>query len=101
LLGLVDEGLSIVNGPIEIEEHPAIVKCLGDLLVFCFNFDQEKMVKPTIQNDFSFYRRILPRMTGRVTAPIGLFWLVFDNRYVCFGVGVMMCGSERRVCKKK
>lgn len=50
----------LVHGRVEVfEQHAAIAKCLGDVLLFSFEFDQLKMLKPEIQNDFSFYRRAL------------------------------------------
>lgn len=41
------------------EAHQAIIHVLGELVVSCFQFDQRKMLKPDIQNDFSYYRRSL------------------------------------------
>lgn len=38
-------------------EHPALVKTLAELLDFVLTFDYEKMMKPALQNDFSYYRR--------------------------------------------
>lgn len=50
----------LVHGRVDVfEQHAAIAKCLGDVLLFSFEFDQQKMLKPEIQNDFSFYRRAL------------------------------------------
>lgn len=35
---------------------------LAKIFDFAFHFDEKKMVKPAIQNDFSYYRRVLGRM---------------------------------------
>jgi len=43
---------------------------LGELLAFIYDFDQQKMMKPDIQNDFSFYRRLLPKMAGKRQAVV-------------------------------
>lgn len=44
---------------------------LGEIVLFCFEFDQEKMAKPEIQNDFSFYRRSLgSAATGDEVLPL-------------------------------
>lgn len=39
--------------------HQASVKSLGRLLEFVLRFDEMKMLRPGIQNDFSYYRRVL------------------------------------------
>lgn len=35
---------------------------LAKIFDFAFHFDEKKMIKPAIQNDFSYYRRVLGRM---------------------------------------
>eukprot|EP01041_Mallomonas_annulata_P002601 gene2601-5091_t len=65
------------------EDNPALVKGFGDLLVFCFDFDQQKMLTPEIQNDFSFYRRTfaskaleaLPKPVSTDTAHMISMWV--------------------------
>jgi len=39
-----------------------LVKQLAEIFDFVFHFDEAKMVNPPIQNDFSYYRRVLSRM---------------------------------------
>ncbi|CEO95727.1 CYRIA/CYRIB Rac1 binding domain-containing protein [Plasmodiophora brassicae] len=41
--------------------HQFSVKQLGRLLDFVLRFDELKMLRPGIQNDFSYYRRVLPK----------------------------------------
>lgn len=45
-----------------ISTHLAITKQLAEIFDFVFHFDETKMVNPAIQNDFSYYRRVLSRM---------------------------------------
>jgi len=45
-----------------VSSHLALTKQLGQIFDFVFHFDEAKMVNPAIQNDFSYYRRVLGRM---------------------------------------
>lgn len=54
----------------QFTRYPALARALGELLAFIYDFDQQKMMKPDIQNDFSFYRRILPKMAGKRQAVV-------------------------------
>lgn len=45
----------------DLDRHPGITKLFADVLDFVFEFDNLKIHNPTIQNDFSFYRRTLQR----------------------------------------
>lgn len=49
----------------QFTRYPALARALGELLVFIYDFDQQKMMKPDVQNDFAFYRRLLPKMAGK------------------------------------
>ena len=42
-------------------QQAALVKQLGEILDFALKFDEIKMTKPYLQNDFSFYRRLMPK----------------------------------------
>ncbi|CAG8659731.1 614_t:CDS:2, partial [Scutellospora calospora] len=44
-----------------IEQYQALTKLLANILDFAFEFDYLKMKTPSIQNDFSYYRRTLSR----------------------------------------
>ncbi|RIA95827.1 hypothetical protein C1645_688549 [Glomus cerebriforme] len=44
-----------------IEQYQALTKLLAEILDFVFEFDYLKMKTPSIQNDFSYYRRTLSR----------------------------------------
>lgn len=43
------------------EQNQSLTKLLADVLDFAFEFDYLKMKTPSIQNDFSYYRRTLSR----------------------------------------
>lgn len=45
-----------------LEGQQALAKQLADIFDFALRFDDAKMVNPSIQNDFSYYRRSLSRM---------------------------------------
>jgi len=45
-----------------VQSHLALTKQLAEIFDFVFHFDEAKMVNPAIQNDFSYYRRVLSRM---------------------------------------
>jgi len=42
-------------------EKQALVKQLGQLFDFSLRFDSTRMLRPSISNDFSYYRRLLPK----------------------------------------
>eukprot|EP00732_Lithocolla_globosa_P005264 Lithocolla_globosa_v1_NODE_5339_length_1258_cov_20.252702.p1 type:complete len:321 gc:universal NODE_5339_length_1258_cov_20.252702:1091-129(-) len=46
----------------KLEERQATAKLFADLLHFVLLFDDLKMTTPSIQNDFSYYRRTLSRL---------------------------------------
>jgi len=45
-----------------VQTHLALTEQLAYVFDFTFHFDQGKMVNPAIQNDFSYFRRVLTRM---------------------------------------
>lgn len=45
-----------------LQQNQALAKLFGQILNFVTIFDQLKMRKPEIQNDFSYYRRSMGRM---------------------------------------
>ncbi len=49
-----------------LREHQSLLKQLADVLDFSLSCDYEKMMKPALQNDFSYYRRHLHKMGPRV-----------------------------------
>lgn len=48
----------------------ALLKSLGELLCFSLSFDQKKMLRPDIQNDFSFFRRSLGKHASEPGIPV-------------------------------
>jgi len=54
------------DNPIDgISHNLALTKLIALIFDFVFHFDEKKMVTPAIQNDFSYYRRVLGRMRDR------------------------------------
>jgi hypothetical protein len=45
-----------------LETQQALVKQLAEILDFVLKFDDLKMTNPSIQNDFSYYRRTVSRL---------------------------------------
>jgi len=43
------------------QDTAALAKQLADVLDFTLRFDQRRMLRPTLSNDFSYYRRLLPK----------------------------------------
>ncbi|GAA5805313.1 hypothetical protein EDC94DRAFT_639395 [Helicostylum pulchrum] len=52
-----------------LEKNQGLAKLFAELLDFVFEFDHLKMHSPTLQNDFSYYRRMLQR--GRYSSNHG------------------------------
>ena len=76
----------------KVKENLPFVQLLGDIFLFAFEFDQLKMIKPEIQNDFSFYRRSL----GSVAENGATLPLPSDEANVVsmwLAVGMPMMGS--------
>eukprot|EP01128_Nolandella_sp_AFSM9_P006689 TRINITY_DN34_c0_g1_i1.p1 TRINITY_DN34_c0_g1~~TRINITY_DN34_c0_g1_i1.p1 ORF type:complete len:332 (-),score=96.55 TRINITY_DN34_c0_g1_i1:55-984(-) len=48
--------------PASIQGNLALAKQVAEIFSFVFHFDDAKMINPAIQNDFSYYRRVLSRM---------------------------------------
>ncbi|CEP13975.1 hypothetical protein [Parasitella parasitica] len=57
LLGVLCQGDVSKN----LEKNQGLAKLFAELLDFVFEFDNLKMHCPTLQNDFSYYRRMLQR----------------------------------------
>lgn len=58
LLAALSSGAPETN----LQGNQALVRQLAEVFDFAFHFDEKKMVNPAIQNDFSYYRRVLSRM---------------------------------------
>jgi len=56
------------DNPLEgIKQNLALTKQIAHIFDFVFHFDEKKMINPAIQNDFSYYRRVLGRMRDKST----------------------------------
>ena len=51
-----------LNPDVPVSQNSATVKLLARMFHFAFHFDELKMNAPMIQNDFSYYRRVVARM---------------------------------------
>lgn len=52
----------LCDGGVRLESQQALAKQLAKLMDFVIRFDHMKMNTPSIQNDFSYYRRSMQRM---------------------------------------
>jgi len=48
-----------------VQNNLCITAQIAQIFSFVFHFDESKMMNPAIQNDFSYYRRVLGRMKDR------------------------------------
>eukprot|EP00808_Paulinella_micropora_P006101 g54746.t1 len=46
-----------------LNEQPALATQLAKLFDFALQFDQTRMMRPNLSNDFSYYRRLLPKFS--------------------------------------
>eukprot|EP00457_Paulinella_chromatophora_P008564 gb/GEZN01008603.1/.p1 GENE.gb/GEZN01008603.1/~~gb/GEZN01008603.1/.p1 ORF type:complete len:306 (-),score=30.33 gb/GEZN01008603.1/:408-1325(-) len=46
-----------------LNENPALATQLAKLFDFALQFDQTRMMRPNLSNDFSYYRRLLPKFS--------------------------------------
>lgn len=44
-----------------LDQKPYLAKQLGDMIDFALHFDNIRMLRPNLSNDFSYYRRLLPK----------------------------------------
>jgi len=44
-----------------LQDQQALAKQLADIFDFALRFDQTRMMRPNLSNDFSYYRRLLPK----------------------------------------
>jgi hypothetical protein len=48
-----------------VRDNLGLVIQIAHIFSFVFHFDEAKMMNPAIQNDFSYYRRVLGRMKDK------------------------------------
>ena len=61
-MGDLIEAICTDEPEMAIANNQALIKHFALVFDFAFHFDVEKIMNPNIQNDFSYYRRILSRM---------------------------------------
>lgn len=54
----------------DLREHQVLLKQLADIIDITLSFDYEKIKKPAVQNDFSYYRRYFNKMAPHVEGNI-------------------------------
>eukprot|EP00608_Synchroma_pusillum_P000975 CAMPEP_0198427438 /NCGR_PEP_ID=MMETSP1452-20131203/5912_1 /TAXON_ID=1181717 /ORGANISM="Synchroma pusillum, Strain CCMP3072" /LENGTH=302 /DNA_ID=CAMNT_0044147815 /DNA_START=64 /DNA_END=972 /DNA_ORIENTATION=- len=59
-----------LNAVAQFQQDPNAARALGELLLFMYEFDGCKMQTPDLQNDFSFYRRVLSKASQHRTPPV-------------------------------
>merc|ERR1712226_1246074 len=105
--GMCDGG----NGDVveSIMENKSLVKLFADMVSFAFEFDAVKMRNPSIQNDFSYYKRQLQRMQmdgqdtehlavhNELAALISLFYAVPNPMIssLCKGVSTLSMDTSK------
>ncbi|CAM9322446.1 unnamed protein product, partial [Phaeothamnion confervicola] len=60
--------LPVTAGGTGIGERPSLVRKTADVLELVLDWDQAKMMHPQVQNDFAYYRRLLPKMVNEPAA---------------------------------
>jgi hypothetical protein len=63
-----------------LQDQQALAKQLALLFDFTLQFDQTRMMRPHLSNDFSYYRRLLPKFPKRA-----------DVMYVSFSASFGSC----------
>lgn len=87
---LLGELCSASMTPLEhLREQQALVKQLAHIIDFVSKFDELKMLNPSIQNDFSFYRRTISRISPNPNIasdlqPIKEMTLELSNKIIHF-----------------
>jgi len=51
------------EGRLTLGDQQALAKQLADIFDFALRFDQTRMMRPNLSNDFSYYRRLLPKFS--------------------------------------
>ncbi|KAI8968473.1 hypothetical protein BDF20DRAFT_839578 [Mycotypha africana] len=54
----------------DLSKNPGLTKLFADVLSYAYDFDNFKLEHPSLQNDFSFYKRLLQRGKAIVTSDV-------------------------------
>jgi len=63
LLTKLSEVVKIQDKLCHLDELPGLTKQLATIFDFALSFDRIRMLRPNLSNDFSYYRRLLPKFT--------------------------------------
>jgi len=61
LLKKLAEGVKVPDKICALNEYPALTNQLARIFNFALEFDRVRMLRPNLSNDFSYYRRLLPK----------------------------------------
>lgn len=53
--------LALADHSMELDSQQGLCTQIAQLFDFCLRFDQTRMMRPNLSNDFSYYRRLLPK----------------------------------------
>jgi len=53
----------VQNGVVPLHQFPGLTRQLTELIDFSLEFDRVRMLRPNLSNDFSYYRRLLPKFS--------------------------------------
>lgn len=61
MLKKLSENVKIPEKICRLDEFPGLTKQLATIFDFALSFDRVRMLRPNLSNDFSYYRRLLPK----------------------------------------
>lgn len=61
LMTKLAESVKVPEKMCHLEEMPGLTKQLATIFDFTLSFDRVRMLRPNLSNDFSYYRRLLPK----------------------------------------
>jgi hypothetical protein len=53
----------VQGGVVPLDQYPGLTRQLAELIDFSLEFDRVRMLRPNLSNDFSYYRRLLPKFS--------------------------------------
>lgn len=61
LLKRLSTCVTVADKLCHLDQMPGLTQQLADIFDFALKFDQVRMLRPNLSNDFSYYRRLLPK----------------------------------------
>lgn len=82
----------------KLDEKPHLAKQLGQMIDFALHFDNIRMLRPNLSNDFSYYRRLLPKFTNhpgiRVKEDEASGMVLFTAEHIPMTAALIKAASE-------